>query len=229
MTAVSDAIWSWVADATEPDLLYVRGRIAWQEIAQLESDRQSFETGFQQRTFARQALEAWELTDDSFIEGRIARGFASYVAGDWNDAIANWEAALSLYDQQRERLPNPAGSSLVDPAILHAYAGLVMAHTQLSNMNPIAIAEDARISEASPEEQAILMVEAEKERSLAREYFLRLQELDELEWMAPSQLALMNEEPHTWDNWLWTADLLSDWRRDYRNWQLEVNTSLPEE
>lgn len=228
LTAVSDAIWPWVADTSNPDLLYVKGRIAWQEIAQIESDIPSFESGYEQRTFARQALEAWELTDNSFIEGRIARGFANYVAGDWNSAIANWEAALELYDEQRQRLPNPAGTTLANPAILHAYAGLVMAHTQLGKMNPIAIEEDERIQEASPEEKTTLMAEAEKELSLAKEYFLRLQELDELEWMSPSALSMMNEDPHTWNNWLWTDNLLADWRRDYRNWQLEVNSALPE-
>jgi CHAT domain-containing protein/tetratricopeptide (TPR) repeat protein len=227
LAAVSDAIWPWVSETDSSDLLYVKGRIAWQEIAQIESDVQDFESGYEQRTFARQAREIWERTDDTFLKGRIARGFAAYAAGDWDAAIANWDAALQLYDEQRQRLPDPAGTTLADPAILHAYAGLVMAHTTLGNINPMALEEDDRLQNASSEEQAILNADAEKELSLAKEYFLRLQELDERERMAPSQLGLVNESPHTWDNWLWTADLLKDWQRDYRYWQIELDSTLP--
>jgi len=227
VTEVSDTIWPWVADTSVPELQYIKGRIAWQEISQIESEIRNFESRYEQRTFAQQAREAWALTGDTYLEGRIARGFAAYVAGDWDEAIEHWEAALTLYDEQRRRLPNPAGTTLADPVILHAYAGLVMAHTTLGNMNLIGLQEDERLQAASSEEQSILTAEAENERAIAREYFLRLQELDEQEWMAPRELTMMNESPHTWNNWLWTQDLLEDWRRDYRNWQLEVNSTLP--
>ena len=229
LTAVSDAIWPWVSDTANSDLLYVKGRIAWQEIAQIESDIQDFESGYEQRTFARQAHEAWTLTDDTFLRGRIARGFADYVAGDWDDAIDNWEAALLLYEEQRQRLPNPAGTTLADPAILHAYAGLVMAHTKLGNINPAGLEEDERLQAANFDEKTILNANADLELALAQDYFLRLQALDSLDWMTPSQLGLINDSPHTWDNWLWTADLLNDWRRDYRNWQQTVDETLPVE
>jgi tetratricopeptide (TPR) repeat protein len=224
---VSDSIWTWVSDTQEPELLYVKGRIAWQEIARLGSDIPSYETRYEQRVFASQALEAWERTDDRFLEGRIAQGFAEYATEDLDAAIANWEAAIALYDSERQQ-PVDSDSS-ADPIVLHAYAGLVMAHSKLAGLNPDAIVDDDRISEASADEKAILAAESEKEASLAREYFLRLEELDPYGKVTPGELSAVTDSPDTWHNWLWTEALLDDWRRDYRYWDSETSDAdVPE-
>ncbi|MGD1862519.1 MAG: CHAT domain-containing protein [Leptolyngbyaceae cyanobacterium] len=223
---VSDTIWPWVDDATQPDLLFVKGRIAWQEAKLIESDQPDFDSRFNQRTFIEQARNAWEQTDDRFIEGRIARGFAAYAEGDWADAIANWEAALNLYDDQRQRQPNPAGNVPAAPVILHAYAGLVMTHTRLGNINLAGIEEDPGLSTASEEEQAVLLAESEIDLAIAQEYFQRLQSLDELNRMDPQVLGIVGDEPPEQYNWLWTLDQLEDWRRNYRYWSEETRSTV---
>ncbi|MGF1458629.1 MAG: CHAT domain-containing protein [Leptolyngbyaceae cyanobacterium] len=223
---VTDAIWPWVRDADQSDLLYVKGRIAWQEIALLEADPQDFDSRFNQRTFAEQARNAWAQTDDTFMDGRIARGFAAYYEGDWDRAIANWEAALTLYDEQRQRQPDPASNTLADPAVLEAYAGLVMAHTRLGNMNLAGLEEDPGLSTASETDQGILNAEADLQRAIAQEYFRRLQALDELNWMAPQNLGIVDESAPGQNNWLWTGELLDEWRRYYRYWETETNSTV---
>ncbi|NEQ43788.1 MAG: CHAT domain-containing protein [Leptolyngbya sp. SIOISBB] len=224
---VSDAIWPWVKDATQSDLLFIKGRVAWQEAKLIASDQQDFDSRFNQRTFIEQARSAWQQTDDTFLEGRIARGFAAYQEGDWNDAIANWEAALTLHDAQRERQPNPAGNTPADPDILHAYAGLVLVHSRLGNMNLAGLEEDPGLSSASEADQAILTGEADVERAIAREYFLRLQEIDELNWMEPQKLSLVTAAPEDAFSWIWTLDLLNDWRQHYRTWDQETSSIVP--
>lgn len=225
---VNDAIWPWVSNTDISDLQYIKGRIYWQEISQIESDIQDYESLYQQRTFAGKAREAWEMTDDTFLEGRVARGFAAYADGDLDAAVDHWDAALRLYEAQRQRQPNPAGTSVADPIILHAYAGLVMAHTKLGNINPAGLEEDPRLRAASETDQSILTAEAEKELSVARDYFLLLRDRDEFDWVTPGNLGLINESEYTWNNWLWTADLLEDWRRDYRYWDTETSIALPD-
>jgi len=223
---VSDAIWPWVNDATQSDLLFIKGRIAWQEAKLISSDPPDFDSRFNQRTFIEQARNAWQQTDDTFIEGRIARGFAAYEQGDWNDAIANWEAALLLHDELRRRQPNPAANTPADPAILHAYAGLVMVHTRLGNMNLAGLEEDEGLRTASEQDQAILTAEADLERAIAQEYFLRLQELDELNWLDPQSVGIVANSPDGEFNWIWTLDLLEDWRRFYRYWDDETRSTV---
>ncbi|MEM9769251.1 MAG: hypothetical protein AAF892_15425, partial [Cyanobacteria bacterium P01_D01_bin.71] len=226
---VSDAIWPWVDDTLQPDLLFVKGRIAWQEAKLIESDQQDFDSRFNQRTFIEQARNAWEQTNDRFIPGRIARGFAAYAEGDWNDAIAHWEAALNLYDDQRQRQPNPASNVPATPTILHAYAGLVMVHTRLGNVNLAGLEEDERLQAASESDQAILQAEAEVELAVAQEYFQRLQDLDEFDRMEPQALGIVGDNPPEQYNWLWTLDLLEDWRRQYRYWGEETRSVVPPE
>ncbi|RZM82262.1 CHAT domain-containing protein [Leptolyngbya iicbica] len=223
---VSDPIWTWVKDATQSDLLFIKGRLAWQEAKLIANEQGEFDSRFNQRTYIAQAREAWDRTDDTLIEGRIARGFAAYAQGDWNAAIANWEAALTLHDAQRERQPNPAGNVPADPVVLHAYAGLIMVNTRLANMNLAALEEDAALSAASETDQGILNAEAELNRAIAREYFLRLQEIDELSWMDPQKLGIVTDAPEDQFNWIWSLDLLEDWRTAYRFWEQETSSSV---
>lgn len=228
-SAVSDAVWPLVSDTQVPELLYVKGRIAWQEIAQISSDLPEFDSRYEQRALALQAHEAWEQTEDTFLEGRIARGFADYATGDWDGAVNNWEAAIALYDEERRLLPDPTDAAAANPSIAHVYAGLVMAHTKLGNINLVALSEDERIQGATPEEQAILMAESDEQLALAREYFLRLRELDLLERMNPGELVRVTESPETWNNWLWTDSLINDWRRDYWYWDERIDGLEPVE
>lgn len=210
-TEASDAIWPIVTDSTHSQMRYLEGRIRWQEISRLGEDELSFEQGLQQRTLAGQAQEVWAQTDDTFLRGRVARGFADYAMGDWGGAIENWDAAIALHEEQRQAQPDPVNEAVADPIILHAYAGLVMARTQLARLNPDAIQEDAGISTATPEEQEILGAGSSLETAIAREDFSRLQALDTNDQMTPGQLQIINNAPETWNNWLWTPQLLADW------------------
>ena len=216
--AVSDAILPLVSDVQQPDLMYVRGRIIWQNISKLGEDEFSVDRQALQRTLAAQAQAVWENVDNTFIKGRIAQGFAYYATGNLGEAITSWDAALALYDKQRQNRPNPAAATPADPVILHAYAGLVMARTQAAKLNLDGLAEDEGLAEASAEEQDILRDEADKERAIAQEQFLQLQKLDANEQMSPGQLQAMNDSPETWNNWFWTDELLRDWRSIYREW-----------
>jgi hypothetical protein len=75
-------------------------------------------------------------------------------------------------------------------------------------------------------DQAILNAEAELNRAIAREYFLRLQEIDELSWMDPQKLSIVTDAPEDQFNWIWTLDLLEDWRTAYRNWEQETSSTV---
>lgn len=216
--AVSDAIWASVSDTQNPDLLYLQGRIHWQEIARLGESSASYEVGFETRRLAAQARAAWDQTEDTFLKGRIARGFAHYVTGDWDGAIDHWEAALALHEQQRSRQAEPAQNPVVDPVILHAYAGLVIARTRVAELNLEGLAEDERLATASAEDQERLTIETDRELSIAREAFRRLQELDVDGQMSVENLQRLDSSPETWNNWLWTDDLIREWDEISTEW-----------
>ncbi len=216
--SVNDAVWALVSGSTQPDLLYVRGRLNWQTISQLGSETDTTNQLYEQRSLAAQAKEAWNRTDDRFLEGRVARGFANLATGNLQEGIDNLEAALQLYEQERVDQADPTTLGPEDVIVLHAYAGLVMAHMRAAGLNPAGLAEDDRLSQASPEEKALLEAQAENEKAIARDYFLTLQEQDPGDWMSPSALSQVNDAPETWHNWLWTPPLLNEWRRVYRYW-----------
>jgi CHAT domain-containing protein len=220
---VNDAVWILVSETTNPDLLYVRGRLHWQEISRLSSDSVPINQSFEQRGLAAQAQEAWNRTDNTFLEGRVARGFANLATGNLDEAIGNLETARALYDTQRAAQVNPTVVEPEDVVILHAYAGLVMAHMRAAGLNPAGIQEDDLLSQASAEEKALLQAEAENEKAIAREYFLTLKDLDRNNLMLPGNLTLVNASPTTWHNWLWTPPLLNEWRRVYRYWDLAIS------
>ncbi|NER78497.1 MAG: CHAT domain-containing protein [Leptolyngbya sp. SIO1D8] len=223
--AVSDAIWPLVSETSQPELLYIQGRIIWQQMALLGEDVVSYDRDFQERELAQQAREAWLQTSETFLKGRIAQGFADYATGDFDGAISNWEAALALHDEQRQRSADPDASTPADPVVLHAYAGLVMVRTNVAQLNLDGLAEDARLAEAPAEEQEILQDESNRELAIAQELFLRLQELDPDEQMSPSQLQGISQSQETWDNWFWTDSLLNDWRQVYREWETQLDDS----
>lgn len=223
--AASDAIWPLVSNTRNSELLYIQGRIRWQEIGRSGEDAASYEQGLEQRTLAAQALDAWERTDDTFLQGRIAQGFAYYATGNLNAAIASWEAALTLHDAQRQAQIDPVNTAVVDSVILHAYAGLVMARTRAAQLNLDALTDDERIAEANESDQSILQGEADSELADAREYYQRLQDLTTATEMSPAQLQAVTGSPTTWNNWLWTESLLTDWREVYRQMETPSNDS----
>ncbi len=214
---VSNTIRALVFDHQNPSMAYIQGRILWQQMVQLTGDAgTTYATEQEQRTLASQAQIFWEQTDSQFIDARVARGFANYVIGDSGGAIENWEAALKLYEKQRENLPNPATSTVTEPIVLHAYAGLIMAYTQTAEEQITTLNSD--LSSASSEEQVRLRADADNQLAQARELFLTLQDFDEADQVTPNKLLLINKAPSTWHNWLWPSDLINQWRGVYDGW-----------
>ncbi|MEL6383027.1 MAG: CHAT domain-containing protein [Cyanobacteria bacterium J06626_18] len=215
--AATDAILALIGDVQQPDFDYIRGRLTWQQLARIGEDELSVETESQKRGLVLRARDSWENVDNDFLKGRVAQGFAHYAAGDLTGAIESWEAADRLYENQRQQQQNPADATPADPLILHVYAGLTMAHWELANLNLEALeAED--LATLSESERATLQTEADRERAIAGDYFAQLQTLDASDRMSPQALQTINEAPETWDNWLWTDDLLRDWgsvRREF--------------
>lgn len=217
-----DRIWESVLNTDNSELLYIKGRLAWQQLATLVSAPPGVNSPFEQGAWVDDARAAWAQTDNNFLEGRIARGFAAYEDGDWDEAVDNWEAALAIYDAERARQPDPASSTVADPVILHAYAGLVMAHTALGTLNLAGIKDDSDLRTADADETAILKDESANELVIAEDYFRQLQALDADGQMTPGKLYTIDESPVTWHNWLWTVDLIEDWRGKYRRWSEET-------
>lgn len=223
---VSDRIWPQVSDTQNPDLLYIQGRIHWQAIAQLSGDEISYDRDFQQRRLAEQALTAWSQTSDTFLTGLVARGFAAYAMGDFSGAIDHWDTALDLGLNRSDTASTSEAASaatVTDPILLHAYAGLVMARTRVADINPAGLENPNGLGDISPSEQAILQNTTANERAIARETFLRLQEIDPEGLTAPESLQGVTAPPETWNNWLWIDSLRDEWGRAYRYWQLQLN------
>jgi tetratricopeptide (TPR) repeat protein len=141
LTTAAAAVASIPADQqTHPDLAYVRGRLAWQQLA----------TGTTEAT-AYDARRAWiDATDGrpDFVDAWVALGFAHYALGDKPEAIAAWERAIAL-DQRQRRDIDPNVPQVAYPLTTYAYAGLAMAYQDQSS---IAIV---------PQEQAQLRQQAQ--------------------------------------------------------------------
>ncbi|MEM0978863.1 MAG: hypothetical protein AAGH78_01180, partial [Cyanobacteria bacterium P01_H01_bin.58] len=219
---VRSAVRTLVANSSETDMLFILGRLHWQAMTQFDS---SVQPELTPQSLAQQAQEAWEQTELRSLENRIARGFAHYVLGSPDEAIKNWDAALKIYDPQRQAQPDPASTTPVDDIILHAYAGLVMAHTQIAEEQLNTV--DAGFEELSTQEEANLRAEADSQLADAREAFLTLQERDPNGLMSPDQLGLITDAPETWHNWLWTLDLINEWSSVHDRWETIVQDSEP--
>lgn len=111
------------------DLLYIRGRLAWQQVAQGPSD-----------AGVEDARRAWQQAVDlnpNSPPAWIALGFAHYaleaeVLEKNHQAIAAWETAIDLDKQQIRDQDDQNPQVAANPMTLHAYAGLAMAYWQLS-------------------------------------------------------------------------------------------------
>jgi hypothetical protein len=110
----------------QPDLAYVRGRLAWQQMA----------TGQGAEATAFDARRAWsEATGGrpDFVDAWVALGFAHYLLADHSEAIAAWEQAIAL-DRRQQRDINPDLPRVANPFATNAHAGLAMAYQQVSKI-----------------------------------------------------------------------------------------------
>lgn len=134
----------------QPDIAFVRGRLAWQN-----SRRQDSEAS------PNDALRAWTQATEArpdFLEAWVAQGFAAYVLGDDNQATTAWSRALDL-DREQLRSRDPDGQRQVASAYTSdALAGLAMARQRQSQ-------------QAIDQEQSRL-------RQEAHSYFLRTTSID---------------------------------------------------
>ena len=171
-----------------PDIAFVRGRLAWQQ-----SGRRDTEVS------PNDALRAWSQATQSrpdFLEAWVAQGFASYLLGDDDQAIAAWSRAVEL-DQAQLRILDPDGQRQVASAYTgNAIAGLAMARQRQSQ-------------QAIDAEQGKLQQEA-------RSYFLRTTSID------PSFLdvSTLNQR------WLWTPTLIENWRTSLTRFNHDAHSSV---
>lgn len=110
----------------DPDIAYVRGRLAWQQMV----------AGSAADTSPSDALRAWTQAVEGrpdFLEALVALGFAHMAMGDYDQAITAWQRAIAI-DQRQQRDINPGGSPRVaNQMTIHAYAGLAMAYQKESD------------------------------------------------------------------------------------------------
>lgn len=204
---VEAAVWSLVADRPQSDMRYLQGRIHWQ--ARDRGRRATGAPGAEafSRGLARQALDYWQQTDAEALEGQIALGFAHYATGQIHPAIAHWERALTLYQAPSAAARSQPVSSQAansEALILHAYAGLVMGRAQAAFLLNDPTQVDRQEETAA------------REMAIAQQYFQKLKMRDRKQQMAPANLQQITQSPATWHNWLWTEDLLAEWRNVYR-------------
>lgn len=115
----------------DPDIAYVRGRLAWQQMV----------AGSTADPSPSDALRAWTQAIESrpsFLEAWVALGFAHMAMNDYDQAIAAWQQAINL-DQGQRRDINPIGSPQVANKItINAYAGLALAYHRNSELAIVA-------------------------------------------------------------------------------------------
>ncbi|MEA5468870.1 CHAT domain-containing protein [Spirulina sp. 06S082] len=126
------------AQLDEPEISFLRGRLAWQAVFTGDDTYHI--------TDARRYWEIATKGQPDAIAYKNALGFAYYAEGQTNRANQVWYDALALSDTQTE---NP--DLLQNPDILNTYAGLALGLQKLS-------------TEASPEQAKILADKARKLR-----------------------------------------------------------------
>ncbi len=114
----------------DPDMAYVLGRLAWQQIVADPA----------QGTSADDALRSWiDATEGNpdLVEAWVGLGFAHYARRDYGEAIRVWERAIAI-DQGQRRDINPNAPQTANPITIHAYAGLAMAYQQEASITIVA-------------------------------------------------------------------------------------------
>jgi tetratricopeptide (TPR) repeat protein len=175
----------WLLERATPkqqetaDLLYIRGRLNWERMAQGSTDAGPDDS-------RRDWEEALKQQPD-FLDVWIALGFAYHVLERPSDAIAAWEKAIVL-DQRQVRDGEPGRPAIASPQTLNAYAGLAMLY---NNLGEIA---------ATPEEQVQLQAQARQKYEFVaavQPSMLSMQQLSR-EWLwQPSLLNSWNSTIET--------------------------------
>jgi tetratricopeptide (TPR) repeat protein len=109
----------------DPDIAYLRGRLAWQQ----------WIVGSAAETSPMDAMRAWQQAVEAnpdLLEAWVGLGFAHYALQDYGQAIQAWERAIAIDQSQRRDINPEAGPEVVNPITVHAYAGLAMAYQQES-------------------------------------------------------------------------------------------------
>lgn len=120
----------------DPDLAYVRGRLAWQQMV----------AGSAADTSPSDALRAWTQATEGrpdFLEAWVALGFAHMALNDYDQATIAWQRAIDI-DQRQRRDINPDDPQVAVPVTVNAYAGLALAYHKNSEL-AIAAEEQAQL------------------------------------------------------------------------------------
>ncbi|MBD2109169.1 CHAT domain-containing protein [Nodosilinea sp. FACHB-13] len=120
----------------DPDLAYVRGRLAWQQMV----------AGSAADTSPSDALRAWNQATEGrpdFLEAWVALGFAHMAMDDYDQATTAWQRAIDI-DQRQRRDINPDDPQVAVPVTVNAYAGLALAYHKNSEL-AIAAEEQAQL------------------------------------------------------------------------------------
>jgi tetratricopeptide (TPR) repeat protein len=126
-TAASALTTASESQLDDPDIAYVRGRLAWQQMVADPA------VG----TSPNDAMRAWLMAIDSrpdFLEAWVGLGFAHYALGDYSEAIQAWERAIAIDQAQRRDIDLEAGPQVANPITVNAYAGLAMAYQNESDI-----------------------------------------------------------------------------------------------
>jgi hypothetical protein len=121
----------------DPDLAYVRGRLAWQQMV----------AGSAADTSPSDALRAWTQAIEGrpdFLEAWVALGFAHMALNDYDQATTAWQRAIDIDQGQRRDINPGSGPQVAVPVTVNAYAGLALAYHKNSEL-AIAAEEQAQL------------------------------------------------------------------------------------
>lgn len=115
----------------DPDIAYLRGRLAWQQMV----------AGSTADTSPSDALRAWTQAVEArpdFLEAWVALGFAHLAMDDYDQAITAWQQAIDLDQRQRRDINPNGGPQVAYPITVNAYAGLALAYHKNSELAVVA-------------------------------------------------------------------------------------------
>jgi len=167
---------------SDPEMLFLRGRVAWQAIAQDNLD-------YSRDDVRRYWLTAVEKQPAS-AQYRNALGFAYYQEGKLAEAVQSWcqaitltqnPSALSTSPTENLNCPMPSGT-VNNPAVLPPYAGIALAFQKAASDPEFAETPDLA-NKSNQLYQLVLRSDSKAED--------------------PTNLP---------DGWLWTESLIQEWR-----------------
>ncbi|WP_017298616.1 CHAT domain-containing protein [Nodosilinea nodulosa] len=116
-----------VSQQQDPDIAYVQGRLAWQQMIAASAAE----------TSPYDAIRDWSTATDGrpdLLEAWVGLGFAHYALGDYSKAIEAWDRAIAIDHAQRRDIDPSAGPQVANKITVNAYAGLAMAYRKESDM-----------------------------------------------------------------------------------------------